>query len=502
MAWRSSSAIRVTATILMGFLVASALIFTVMAWQTANFLEQRNAERILTEARLLSEIAAREGPDVLLSTLQRRQARRGDMLYGLSEQRERPAWLGGLADWPPALNRDNATAQFTFTPQASDTAAPGPAGAAPGGGKQRIAIGATVRLPDGERLLVARDVTDQHALMQTFRTWAFAGLAAMALAALITGWLINRTLLARLARMSETAREIMSGDLTRRMPVTAAADEFDQLAGDLNAMLARIERLMAGLREVSDNIAHDLKTPLNRLRMRAENALRAPADETACRAGLEDVLVEADELMRTFNALLQVARLEAGAHAENLERFDLSTLIGDVAEFYEPVIEEAAARLVVDVPAKLEVRANRQLVSQALTNLVENAMKYGLDGARSREITVGARADTPFIELWVADRGPGIRAADRERVLRRFVRLDEARTKPGTGIGLSLAAAVATVHGGEIHLTDNAPGLKVQIRLPADGNAAAVLSERSTTASSTQHAPIELAGRAPSTISP
>lgn len=484
-----------TATILLGFLVASALIFAVIGWQTTSFLEQRNGERILSEARLLSEIAAREGSDTLLSALQRRQARRGDMLYGLGELRERPAWLGGLTDWPPALTRDNATAQFTYTPPppaqpGSDTTA----------GQRRVAIGATVRLPDGERLLVARDVTDQHALMETIRTWVFSGLAAMAVAALISGWLINRTLLARLAGMSETAREIMSGDLTQRMPVTAANDEFDQLSGDLNAMLERIERLMTGLREVSDNIAHDLKTPLNRLRMRAENALRTPGDETAFRAGLEDVLVEADELMRTFNALLQVARLEAGAHAENLERFDLSGLIGDVAEFYEPVIEEAGARLVVDVPAGLEIRANRQLVSQALTNLVENAMKYGLDGSGSREITVGARAARPFIELWVADRGPGVHAADRERVLSRFVRLDEARTKPGTGIGLSLAAAVATVHGGEIHLTDNSPGLKVQIRLPADGKAAAVVSKQPTHASSTQHAPIELAKRAPSTI--
>jgi signal transduction histidine kinase len=494
MAWRSS-AIRATATILLGFLLAAAAIFAAIAWQTTTFLKQRNAERILSEARLLSEIAARDGAQPLLAALRRRQAQRGDMLYGLSDAGERPVWLGGLQDWPPALMRDNATAQFSFAATPTDQAE-----AARGSITPRVAIGATVRLPDGERLLVARDVTNQNALMSMIRTWVFAGLATMAIAALIAGWLINRTLLSRLARMSETARGIMSGDLTQRMQVSAAGDEFDQLAEDLNTMLARIERLMAGLREVSDNIAHDLKTPLNRLRMRAENALRAPDGETACRAGLEGVLVEADELMRTFNALLQVARLEAVAHAENLESFDLSALIDDVAEFYDPVIEEAHARLVVDVAPGLEIRANRQLVSQALTNLLENSIKYGLDGAVTREITVGARAEGAAVALWVADRGAGIRGADRARVLRRFVRLDDARTKPGTGIGLSLAAAVAMVHGGEIKLGDNAPGLKVTIRLPADASPAPVLSGPEASVTPTDRAPIAVDERAASTI--
>ena len=491
MAWGSSS-LRITAAIMLGFALASALIFAVIAWQTGDLLERRNAERILTEARLLSEIAAREGRASLMAALSDRHQRRGDMIYGLSDAAGNPDWFGGLKQWPAALDRDNASARFDFL---SDDASVG--------SRPRAAIGATLRLPDGSRLLVARDVTEQQALMRTFRTWVFGGLALMSFAALVAGWMINRALMGRLARMSETAREIMGGDLSHRMPLSASNDEFDAVAADLNAMLDRIERLMAGLREVSDNIAHDLKTPLNRLRIRAEEALRDPAGDAACRDGLERVLVEADDLMRTFNALLQVARLEAGTPADNLERFDISAMIGDVAEFYAPAVEEAGARLVIDIEPDVEIRANRQLISQALTNLLENAMKYGLDGAAAKEIMVGVARAGRFAEVWVADRGSGIQESDRERVLRRFVRLDSARTTPGTGIGLSLAAAVARGHGGEIHLRDNAPGLKVVIRLPTDVDDRTVLSSEARAGRPVDHRSHAALGRKqPSTISP
>lgn len=459
---------RITAAILLAFAVASALIFATVAWQTGSLLQRRNAERILTETRLLSEIASRDGREALVSALNRRHERRGDMLYGLSGTPGEPDWLAGLKVWPATLDRDNASASFEFTDDAVY-----------GQNESRVAIGATLRLPDGTRLLVARDVTAQHALMHSLRQMVFAGLALMAFTALVAGWLINRALMTRLTRISETAREIMGGDLSRRMHLTASNDEFDAVAADLNAMLDRIERLMAGLREVSDNIAHDLKTPLNRLRIRAEQALRDPGDDAACREGLEQVLVEADDLMRTFNALLQVARLEAGTPADNLERFDISAMIDDVADFYAPVVEEAGAELVVEVEPDVYISANRQLVSQALTNLIENAIKYGLDQGVAKEITVGAARSGRFAEIWVADRGSGIEEGDRERALHRFVRLDTARTKPGTGIGLSLGAAVAKGHGGEIHLRDNAPGLKVVIRLPAYADQPLVLSSQS-----------------------
>jgi signal transduction histidine kinase len=462
--WRSSS-LRATLAILLVSALAAAGLAAAIIWQTGDVLQRRNEARLLAETRDLGEIAARDGLDALRAALERRQAASDLMFYGLATADGRPEWTGRLDAWPAALARDNAAALFEVEVPADR----------PGGGP-RLALGATLRLPDGARLLVARDVTEQKALLHTIRDWSLATLGAMTLLALLAGWAINRALTARLEAMSHTAREIMAGDLTRRIPVSPAGDEFDALAGDLNAMLGRIERLMAGLREVSDNIAHDLKTPLSRLRISAEEALRDPAGDAACREGLERVLVEADELMRTFNALLQVARLEAGTLPEHLERFDLARMIADIAEFYDPVIDEAGAHLEIEGDATLEISANRQLISQALTNLIENALKYGLDHARDRAITIGAAATSAAIEIWVADRGTGIRDCDRERVLDRFVRLDAARSKPGTGIGLSLVAAVAAQHGGDVRLLDNRPGLRVVIRLPRDGTMPVMLS--------------------------
>jgi signal transduction histidine kinase len=260
----------------------------------------------------------------------------------------------------------------------------------------------------------------------------------------------------------------MAGDLTQRVPLAGSNDELDGLAQNLNMMLDRIEHLMSGLREVSDNIAHDLKTPLSRLRNRAEATLRDGGDCDAYRAGLERIIEEADELIKTFNAMLLVARLEAGALEGSTEVFDLGGLVRDVAEFYEPVSEEQGLELTVDVGDGPEIVANRHLVSQAVANLIDNAIKYGRPDAPGGAgvINVSLRPQNNDVEIVVADRGPGISADDRERALKRFVRLEASRTKPGTGLGLSLVSAVARLHHGTVRLEDNAPGLRAVLVLP------------------------------------
>jgi len=256
--------------------------------------------------------------------------------------------------------------------------------------------------------------------------------------------------------------------MSRRIAVTGAGDEFDVLATNLNAMLERIEALMSGLREVSDNIAHDLKTPLSRLRNSAEAALRETGAD-AYREGLEHTIEKADELIKTFNSLLLVARLEAGALEENAERFDVGRAVRDVAELYEPVAEERGMGLAVNVKSGPQLTGNQQLVVQAVANLIENAIKYSgkpINAGSGAAISIDLAELPDAIEIAVADNGPGIAPEDRARVLKRFVRLEKSRTEPGTGLGLSLVQAVARLHGGSVRLEDNRPGLRVVLTLP------------------------------------
>ena len=290
------------------------------------------------------------------------------------------------------------------------------------------------------------------------------------------GIFVTRRVLGRIDAMTDTTRSIMDGNLHGRLTVTGSNDEFDRLAVNLNAMLDRIEELMTGLREVSDNIAHDLKTPLTRLRNDAEQALRTAESQEDFRRSLDDIIAEADDLIRVFNALLLIARAEAKGEMPVAEPFDLAAVARDVTELYEPSAEEAGLAVETAIEGTLTVRGSRELIGQAVANLVDNAIKYGArgngDGAPRGPVTISARRLDGRVEVVVADRGPGVPEADRARVLERFVRLETARTRPGFGLGLSLVAAVARMHGGEFRLEDNGPGLRAVLMLPAEDKSA------------------------------
>jgi signal transduction histidine kinase len=274
--------------------------------------------------------------------------------------------------------------------------------------------------------------------------------------------------------MTESANAIMAGALSTRLPLQGSNDELDRLAASLNAMLDRIGELLSGLKEVSDNIAHDLKTPLTRLRNGAEEALRVAHDPQEYRQALERTIEESDKLISVFNALLMIARAEGGRAAENMAQFDAAEIARSVVELYEPLAEEAGVSLSVEAPGTLRAHGNRELAGQALANLVDNALKYAKRGEAAEqasspptEVQVSARANGDgYAEVCVADHGPGIPEGDRERVLERFVRLEGSRTRPGFGLGLSLANAVMRLHGGSLKLEDNHPGLRATLSFP------------------------------------
>jgi len=303
-------------------------------------------------------------------------------------------------------------------------------------------------LPGGYRLLVGRDTEERERLAAVIANAVQWSLALVVVLGLAGGVFVASRVLKRLDAMTETSRSIMAGDLSGRLAVVGSGDEFDRLAEAVNAMLDRINELMAGLKEVSDNIAHDLKTPLTRLRNRAEAALRDARSDEDWQLSTEQIIAEADGMIRIFNALLLIARAESGGARGQLAEVDVADVVREVAELYEPLAEERGAALRIDAPSSLIVMANRELIGQVVANLVENALNYATGEGGGSEVTVSALAMGGSAEIAVADRGPGISEKDRARAVERFVRLDTSRSRPGSGLGLSLVSAVARLHGG------------------------------------------------------
>src|SRR3954452_5719777 len=324
-------------------------------------------------------------------------------------------------------------------------------------------------LPGGFRLLVGRDVEERTRLREVIRRAFGWSLLLVGALGLLGGWFVTRRVLRRVDDMTETTRIIMAGDLSGRLRLAGTGDELDRLAENLNVMLDRIGELMTGMREVSDNIAHDLKTPLTRLRNTADEALRTANTPDQLKAALEANIEESDNLIRIFNALLMIARLEAGNARETLADFDAAEAVRDIAELYEASAEEARVPLTVSIADNLPVHGSRELFGQAVANLLDNALKYGgpAEGDEvARPVVVTAERAGDTVVVAVADCGPGIPEPERGRVVERFVRLETARSRPGFGLGLSLATAVARLHGGNLRLDDNQPGLRAVIEVP------------------------------------
>lgn len=317
-------------------------------------------------------------------------------------------------------------------------------------------------LPGGERLIVGRNVADRirlRARIGELLGWAAAGALAVALAG---AWITRRMLLNRMQPVTDTAEAIAAGDLSRRIVLSRMDDEFDQLANTLNDMLDRLARAMDGIREVSNAIAHDLRTPLARLRARLEDSLRSATSAEELRAALDRGIHEIDGIIGIFRAILRIAEIESGARRQAFAPVDLAPLLVDAAELYTLAAEERGLRLETAVEAPLPLIGDADMLMQAVVNLLDNALKFSPPGAVVR-LAAGARGAA--IEVAVTDQGPGIPAAERARVTERFYRVEASRGTPGSGLGLALVAAVAALHGGALAFEDGPEGRGLSARL-------------------------------------
>lgn len=435
-------------TILFALSVIALLAFTY--WNTKRTLDAQTDQIIEAEITGLSEQYQQLGLRGLAEVVISRSAHGGPGLYLLANAQKQPI-VGNLDAWPASMTHPGNFVEFDYQRRIENQL------------DTRRARGRIFALTGGFNLLVAQDVFERYQTEQLFTTTLPWTVGLVLLFGLGGGALMSRNMLARLDSINRTSGEIMAGDLSRRVPIGSAHDEFDALAENLNAMLDRIERLMKGVQEVTDSVAHDLRTPLTRLRNRLEATLRRldPASEET--AQIESAVAETDQLIKTFNALLLIAEADAGVARGEMVPIDLAAVAADISELYAPLAEEKGVGLHIAPSGTTMIDGNRSLISQALANLVDNAIKYTPAGGK---VTVTA-SDTPLgVELTVADTGPGIAAVERARVVERFVRLEASRNSPGTGLGLSLVAAVARLHDAKLLLEDNAPGLRAVVRFP------------------------------------
>ncbi|MFA7415263.1 MAG: ATP-binding protein [Rhizobium sp.] len=441
-----STAVRLSALYIVLFALCAAFLVIYVTALSERLLNQQTRESLSQEVEEIERAYERGGMSRMLQLIERRARQPGANLYVIAGP-SGDILAGNVASLQPGIfDREGWTDAPFLYERYSDS----------GQVKEHLAAAHVIVLDNGLHVLIGRDLGDPARFRVLVRNALMVALAIMGVGALLIWFAIGRNALKRIDRMSAASKKIMAGDLSQRLPVGGSGDEFDRLSLSLNDMLGRIEKLNEGLRQVSDNIAHDLKTPLTRLRNKAADAL-AGQDETARRAALEGIIAESDQLIRTFNALLMISRVEAGSIAAELTDVDLSAIAADSAELYEPVAEEAGQTLVTDIAPGLSVRGNRELIGQAISNLIDNAIKYGVRGEGDHQIRVTVAKQGGAVRLSVADNGPGIAAEKREEVVKRFVRLDESRSKPGTGLGLSLVEAIMALHGGRLELSDT-PG--------------------------------------------
>lgn len=440
------------ASLALGFAVAAATLGGIAYWST-DLAEDQLDEELQAEIIELIQGPLEESPEALAMEIRRRILATDSLgrVYLFAES-QKTIVEGTWENWPEQILDGNEFQTFEL-----DDAPPIGVGIAR---HVRIAIRT---LPGGGQLAIGHDVTEHQRLKRGIQIGAVAG-AALALAlAMAGGILVSRKLVDRITEMRHVVVGIIGGKRDSRVPLNEPADEFDQLAEQFNRLLDENQSLIQRMRDVTDEVAHDLRTPLARMRAKIEvgiNTVSSPDEQLELLHSLHE---ELDDILDTFNALLHIAQIETGRAHEEMVEVELTTLVEDACELYEPVAEEAGLSLRTRIEDSIRVKGNRHLLAQTLTNLLENALKYAGRGTVS--VSLVQDPDSREITLSVADQGPGIPAEDRGLVLQRFARLESARNRPGAGLGLSFVAAVAKLHDAELELEDANPGLRVRFRL-------------------------------------
>jgi signal transduction histidine kinase len=445
-----TSTFRLALLYLLLFALSVTAVLGFIYWSTAGFIARQTDQSIASEIESLARHYNARGLGSLQRLIDRRAQNQHQSLYIIASPELIPL-AGNLDMWPEGSQGSGGWVNFSFE--------------RPIGEKTEVheARARQFTTEGGLFVLVGRDVHERLELEKLVKDSLLWTVGLTLALGLLGGTVMSRNVLNRIDSINQVSHDIMLGDLGRRVPVAGKNDEIDQLADNLNAMLDQIERLMTGMRQVTNNIAHDLRSPLNRLRSRVEVTLMETGTIDSYRKALEATVAEAEGLLHTFNALLSITQAESGIRREDLIDLDVAAITRDAAELYEPSAEEKGIAFSVTTADDLQIRGNRHLLSQALANLLDNAIKYTPKGGI---VNVTASRVNGSAELVVTDSGPGIAEPDRERVFDRFVRLETSRNSPGSGLGLSLVRAVAQNHGADVELADNHPGLKVTMHIP------------------------------------
>ncbi len=420
-------------------------LFGYVYWSTASYVRTRSDHAIAAEQAILNRAYDRTGRDGLVETMARRVAgeRFEGGLYLLADSSLAPV-AGNLTSWPAVLKGSEGWGYFN-APEWK-----------PGAAERPLLRAAYETLPDGYHLLVGKDIDDLNEFAGRIETALALSILFTFTLGVVASVFVTRRTVGRIEAINATSQAIMQSGLGQRIPRQGTNDEWDQLAENLNLMLDRIEGLMGEVRQVTDNVAHDLRTPLARMRGRLEKAYATPRDSKHDQELIGDTLADLDAVLRMFASLTRISQIEVNDRMAAFRTVNLAHIAREVSELFDAAAEEKGSRLNVMADQPVLVTGDRDLLFDAVANLIDNAIKHGRDGG---EVTVNVAHDNSFAAISIADDGPGIPANESQQVFKRFYRLERSRCTPGNGLGLSLVAAVARLHGARIEMADNAPGV-------------------------------------------